>query len=280
MVSGKAGDGSVYQRKNYIVMAKIYDGYLGGFSGKLGTAIGYNWNGRWCLRSLPAHVHNPRTERQQEHRMMFREEVRLAARMAMPVNLALWELGRASGMTSYNLFVKMNQPAFGWVDGALRVDWLRLRLSSGPVAPVALSDVAVDEHNVLNVRFEKNPLRVSASGSDHVYLFVYCPALASGYLASPVFRRSGGASLMLPDGYGREELKLYAIVCDERNRWSETAAAEWSPVAAETSDSLCVTDSSVGDDVDSLEANGLDGVDSRGVVRAADANVIVGPPFH
>ena len=48
-------------------MAKQTAGYLGGFSGKLGTAVGYMWNGKWCLRAHNPMVHNPRTEAQTEH---------------------------------------------------------------------------------------------------------------------------------------------------------------------------------------------------------------------
>lgn len=32
----------------YSVMAKQTAGYLSGFSGKLGTAVGYMWNEKWC----------------------------------------------------------------------------------------------------------------------------------------------------------------------------------------------------------------------------------------
>ena len=49
-------------------MAKQSGGYLGGFSGKLGTAVGYMWNGKWCLRAHNPMVRNPRTEAQTEHR--------------------------------------------------------------------------------------------------------------------------------------------------------------------------------------------------------------------
>lgn len=203
-------------------MATIGTGYLGGFSGKLGTAIGYNWNGRWCLRSLPVRVHNPRTERQQRHRMMFREEVRLAARMAWPVTLALSELARHSGMTSYNLFVKLNQPAFGWADEALQVDWPALRLSTGPVAPVAFAAPVIDEHNTLSISFEKNPLRMHTDSLDLVHLFVYCPDLEQSCMVAPVYRHNRRIRMLLPDGFAGHELQLYAFVQDIHGQFSET----------------------------------------------------------
>ena len=72
-------------------MAKQMNGYLGGFSGKLGPAVGYCWNGKWCMRSHNAVVRNPRTEAQQEHRMLFRDMVRLAGRMKEALRIGLRE---------------------------------------------------------------------------------------------------------------------------------------------------------------------------------------------
>ena len=51
-------------------MAKQHYGINGGYRGAVGTVIGYEWNGRWCLRSRPRRVHNPRTERQQQLRQL------------------------------------------------------------------------------------------------------------------------------------------------------------------------------------------------------------------
>lgn len=102
-------------------MAKIGNGYMGGFSGSLGPAVGYQWNGKWCLRSKPAMVRNPRTVKQMEHRALFRQQVRLAAQMRWAVTTALTDVARESGMTSYNLFVSLNQQAFSQVEGELAV---------------------------------------------------------------------------------------------------------------------------------------------------------------
>ena len=60
-------------------MAKQSEGYLGGFSGRLGPAVGYMWNGKWCLRSHQQFVHNPRTAAQVEHRELFKQQVQLVS---------------------------------------------------------------------------------------------------------------------------------------------------------------------------------------------------------
>ena len=260
--------------KKQILMAKITEGILGGFSGRLGPVVGYRWNGRWCMRSRPVEVRNPRTAAQQAHRMLFRDEVRLAARMAWPVRQALRCAARDCGMTADNLFVRMNQPAFAQVDGVLQVDWQQLRLSTGPMAPVAPTEGRVDEGNVLTVSFERNPLRMRARSDDQVWLYVYCPELEAGTLASAVLRRSGRVRLLLPDGFAERTLWVYAYASDGQGHYSESCAMQVRPEA----EAEAVATALVADDDAGAEGDGLDRVDQCGVVGAAYTDVIVGPP--
>ena len=262
-------------------------GFMGGFSGRLGPAVGYCWQGRWCLRSLPARVRNPRTERQQAHRMMFRDEVRLAARMAWPIDMTMRLLARTSGMTARNMFMQMNQGAFGWAEGRLAVDWQRLRLSTGPLAPVALGVPQV-EAKTLTVSFEKNPLGMRARGGDEVWLYVYCPALEQGCLAAAVHRRAGRVSLLLPDGFEASELWLYAYVSDGMGQFSETCTAHYDGTMpyvsindnVDTPEAGLQGAASVADDVVGAEEDLRDGAHEGLVVGGADADIVVGPPLH
>ncbi|MBR4739471.1 MAG: hypothetical protein IK058_05655 [Bacteroidales bacterium] len=219
-------------------MAKIGNGCLDGFQGRIGPVVGYQWNGKWCMRSLPDRMTNPRTGRQMEHRSMFKQEVQLAAAMRWAVTPGLTDAARENGMTAYNLFVSINQPCFGISEGALQVDYSSLTLSAGPVAPVALGTPVIDDNNTLTVSFEKNPLGRSASGADMVHLFIFCPSLMMGETAEPVFRHAGRFAVALPDEFRDLELHLYAYVLDEHKRCSPScyaspeAASGEAPVAA------------------------------------------------
>ena len=206
-------------------MAKIGSGYLGGFNGVLGPAIGYLWNGKWCVRSRPGQVRNPRTANQVACRQSFAAEVRLAAAMRWGVNAGLTAAAREAGMTAYNLFVSINQEAFAFADGQLSVQWPLLQLSVGPVAPVAFATPQVHPGNVLEIAFEKNPEHRLAANYDRVNLFVYCPDLAEGYLATPVYRRSKSLAVSLPDNMAGREVQLYGWVEDEQGRLSTTLYA-------------------------------------------------------
>ena len=218
-------------------MAKQTEGFLGGFNGKLGPVVGYRWKGVWCVRSQPSVVKNPRTEAQQEHRAMFKAEVQLAGRMRWALNIGFKLVADERNMTPMNLFVKGNQEAFGWRPlpqdgenrwdtGVLMVDYAALRVSYGPVAPVAVTEASVDDDNVLNLRFDKNPLRRSCDGYDNVYFWVFNEHLQEGYLTNPVYRRAQKAAVALPDAFaagGAEALHVYAFAQDEQGRCSESA---------------------------------------------------------
>ncbi|MBR1765409.1 MAG: hypothetical protein IJ745_00030 [Bacteroidales bacterium] len=204
-------------------MAKQSGSYMGGFSGRLGPAVGYQWNGKWCLRARPQAVRNPRSEKQTEHREMFKREVQLAAQMRWAVVKALTPMAREAGMTSYNLFVSLNQAAFSLVDGVFTVDYSRLVLSTGTAAPVAMESAECKEDGIVEVKFDKNPLHLVAGAHDSVYLYAYCPAAERGYLAAPVYRNAKRMAAVLPESFEGQRVELYLMVEDGRGRWSETA---------------------------------------------------------
>lgn len=197
----------------------------GGFSGRLGQLVGYQWNGRWCLRLRPAAVRNPRTAAQQAARSRFAGAVQQAAKMRWGVMEGLRGVAREAGMTPYNAFVSLNQQAFSMVDGVFTVDYAALRISTGPVAPVAVTQAAVDAHNVLTVRFERNPLNMRAGSFDAVNVYVYCPAIEDEYLAAAVYRRDGRVAVALPDTFAGQPMHIYAYVTDQAGLTSETAYA-------------------------------------------------------
>ena len=223
-------------------MAKQTVGFMGGFQGTLGPAVGYMWNGKWCVRSRPGAVRNPRTPAQVAHREMFKREVQLAANMRWAVENTMRELARQEGMTCFNLFVKVNQHAFSLVErdlsganqpneggmdknqpneggmGVFTVDYSALRLSMGDVAPVENARVERRDGRVLEVVFDKG----HGFSHDHVHMFVYAPGLERGLMSLPVFRRDKKVAMMLPDRYVDEELHIYLMVHTDDGQWSES----------------------------------------------------------
>ena len=222
-------------------MAKIEQGYMGGFVGKLGPAVGYHWRGKWCMRALPAKVHNPRTAAQQAHRMRFREMVQLAGRFRVAVNTGLHQLACEHGMTECNMFVHRNHRLLG----AEGLDYSRLEVSHGPVAPVAFAPAEIDGQMVLRVAFEKNPLRQRADGDDRVVLFIYCASHQMGIRTQAVERRSGRVEVALPSQWRGTELHIYGFVEDRAGRASRTLYVSQAAPAGDGTDRQGETEKSL-----------------------------------
>ena len=199
-------------------MAKQRFGITDGFRGSVGPVIGYQWRGQWCLRAKPRRVHNPQTAAQQEHRLLFRDMVRLASHMLPVLRMGLYQAAVAEHMTEGNLFVKMNKDLFA----PQGVDYRGLALSTGPVAPVEFTAAGLDVQGVLRVEFEKNPLHVRADSDDEVRVYVYCPALRRGVMSGGVARRARRMQMALPDEFLGCELHCYGFVRDADGRTSET----------------------------------------------------------
>ena len=192
---------------------------MGGFIGKLGPAVGYHWRGRWCVRALPAKVHNPRTEAQQAHRMEFREMVRLAGRFRPAVGVGLRAEAMRRGMTECNLFVHRNHRCLTR-EG---LDYSALQVSHGPAAPVGFGRWSVDGQGVLRVGFEKNPLERSAHADDEVKLFVYSVDLQVGMKLQGTRRGARQVAVALPDEWVGTELQVYGFVVDRQGRVSNSS---------------------------------------------------------
>ena len=118
-------------------MAKQRFGINDGYRGTVGTVIGYQWRGQWCLRARPRFVHNPRTERQQQNRQLFKAVWSFATQLRMPLRTSLRQTALESHMTECNRFMHLNKGLFAIdTEGRLTVDYENLAVSEGPVVPV------------------------------------------------------------------------------------------------------------------------------------------------
>lgn len=92
-------------------MAKIKQGILGGFSGKVASLVGTSWKGRAVMKSLPLSVANPRTESQVGQRNKFSKVAELAStiltQFVQPIENPI-----SGNISGYNLFCKDNKTAF------------------------------------------------------------------------------------------------------------------------------------------------------------------------
>ena len=211
-------------------MAIATNNQMMGLKGKVGLLVSYQWRGKWITRTFSSKPRNPRSEKQQAHRMLFKQEVQLAGRMNWVLRETLDAVSAEHGMTACNYFIKKNQATFSAEDGVLAVNWADLVLSEGPVAPVAFGVPEITEGTTLTVTFERNPLHMSSNNFDRVYVYLYCPEIQMGFFTAPVYRRDRRLSVVLPEQFRGHEVQLWGMVQDHAGRWSETIYIGCGPV--------------------------------------------------
>ena len=88
-------------------MARLDQGLLGGYSGKLGTTVGATWKGINVVRTYQPNVANPNTQKQRDHRTKFSDIAKLGSFYLDTMVKPFWERG-AKKMSGYNAFVRAN----------------------------------------------------------------------------------------------------------------------------------------------------------------------------
>ena len=222
-------------------MAKIEQGILGAFSGKVGGVVGYVWRGRQVVRAYRREINYPDTESQRAERAWFVGMVRFAATARPALLLGLRERAARWQMTEGNAFVRMNKGCFGrgrmetieaidsieTIDSMDFIDYQGIRVSEGSAAAVRFTTAVVDGDGVLRVSFEKKGGLTRARGCDRVYVYVYNTGTREGLLSAPAERRSGRLSVRLPDGWNQQNVRLWGFVVDGEGRASNSAYIGW-----------------------------------------------------
>ena len=162
-------------------------------SGKLGNKIYYTWHGRQCERSMPTHVANPQTPEQQSHRNAFATISKLSSYFKGAHLIGLHWLSVREHNSTYALFRKLNKDCFT-PDGD--IDYPHVIVSKGSVPMVSITSAGISD-GLLSVTFDSRSY--GGAATDELYLFVYCPALCVGRLATPVPRSTGKVTAVLPD---------------------------------------------------------------------------------
>lgn len=218
-------------------MAKVYNNVLGDMVGKIGPLVGYLWRGQPVFRAYVKHIRYPDTERQQAERNWFVTMVRFAAAARPALLLGLRDSIRGKLLTEGNYFVQRNKQHFrypthndlsvtlGLSSHAQRhvvVDYSRLALSEGPVAPVVPTCADVTTDGILAVDFDRNCRQPRCKDSDSVYLYVYDATEQRGLLSGPVRRSSAHHRLRLPDAWQTHDLHCYLFALDAQGHASAT----------------------------------------------------------
>ncbi len=203
-------------------MAKIEQGILGGYSGRVGKVVGYYRMGKWCVRSYQPTINDAKTEAQLRQRSVFKVMIGLASRVLEPIRLGLKRASDEAEMTECNLFMHHNKKCFRHIDGTVAIDYAGLQLSRGSLPGVRFTELRMGDGMRVEAVYETNRRSSQARMDDRVVVYAYHPASGTGILSAPAERRSRGLAFVLPDQWAGQEVHFYGFTVSEEGRASAT----------------------------------------------------------
>lgn len=201
------------------------EGINGGFSGRVGTVVGYRRLGTWCVRAYVPSVCDARSERQLGQRGRFVAMVRFASQLREVLHAGMGFCSHEAHLTEGNYFVKLNKGCFALEGEALSIDYPQLRVSDGEVAEVGFGEVACRNEGMrwlLAATFVRNPLRLTVDGGDRVYLAAICAERSEALLSVPAYRRQEAVAITLPQEWQGCTVHLYGFVQSAHGEASPT----------------------------------------------------------
>ncbi len=226
-------------------MAKVEMGILGGFSGRVGTVVGYYRRGGWYVRAYQPHIKDRRSEAQLAQRGRFKAMIQFASQATGVLRVGLREAARAAGLTEGNLFLKENHARFSRGTSLTSstsctsltsstsqtrdsgIDFAGLRFSKGRLAGLRLTEATVDEGGALRVKWQS----LGGQAADRIHIFIYSEAQRQGVCAE-AGRAAGHTAVLLPDGFAAAGLHVWAFAASASGRVSPTAYCAATEAAA------------------------------------------------
>ena len=200
-------------------MGTFEKGYLGGFSGKVGTAVGSTWKNLNVLRSRP-----PSKRKGQPSELQLEQQARfsLITNLLLPLTDLLnvtYNKSAAARMSGFNKAFSVNNQAIAGVFPAITVDYPKILLSKGSLpnvsAPAAASTVA----GKLAYSWVDNSGVNSALSSDLVYVAAYNEELKHWlFLTKAAARNAAGYTLDVTPFSGKPVQTWLGIMSADRKK--------------------------------------------------------------
>ena len=203
-------------------MAKIDQGILGGYSGRIGSVVGYYRKGKWCVRAYQPTINDAKSAAQLQQRSIFKAMIQFASRTLAPIRWGMKQISDMEEITECNLFMRMNSQNFKHIDGTVQIVYSGLQFSMGDLPGVDFRSLQVEADGRVTVDYEPNRISSRAKMEDEVHVYAYLPSEGLGVLCAPASRRSKQTAFMLPDGWASQDVHFYGFTLASDGCASET----------------------------------------------------------
>ena len=190
-------------------MGSIKQGILGGFSGKVGTVIGFVRNGIAFMRGLTLSHSDANTPAQQEQRAKFSLVVKFLRPLTTLLRMGFKTAGsRLSGFNAAMSYTMEN--ALTGIYPALEIDYTKVLICRGNLPGALNPAVASAVAGQVNFTWENNAWDASANAADKVVLAVYNPAKQKAvYVIGDATRADGSQIVELPELFSDDNVQCY-----------------------------------------------------------------------
>ena len=113
-------------------MAVLRNGPNGGFSGKVGSVVGYKWKGLDVIRGLPRKSHKPRSEARLANEQAMKLIMGILKPLKLFIRMGFRYAAEPLNMGAFNLALSLNKKnAIKGEYPNLEIDWDKLQISQG-----------------------------------------------------------------------------------------------------------------------------------------------------
>lgn len=204
-------------------MATLKDGINGGFTGKVGSVIGYQLNGKWVIKGLPklSNKNKKGTDKQNKCRSKFSLIQSFLSYVLDFIHVGFHLYARAKHMSAHNAAKSYNMLyAF---DEQGQIDYTQVRLCQGNLLPPENAVVKAAENGLLfNWDIQNSAGYIRAN--DQVMLMAYDENSNLAFrTVSGNRRRSGEQLLKIQEhGIGKRYHTWMAFIADNRESISNS----------------------------------------------------------
>lgn len=190
-------------------MGQIFQGILGGFSGKVGTVIGYVRNGVAFMRGMATGHTDANTSAQQIQRAKFSLVVRFLRPLTALLRIGFKEAG--SRLTGYNSAMAYTmENAVTGISPDFAIDYAKVLVCRGNLPGALNPAVTSAVAGQVDFTWENNDWDAGADADDKVVLVVYNPAKQKAIsVIGDATRATGNQSVEVPDLFSADNVQCY-----------------------------------------------------------------------
>lgn len=192
-------------------MARIKDGITGGVSGKIGTIVGAKWRGISYIKTKPAKIKDPKSQKQLKQRSKFNVTLNFIRTATELIKIG-FQSEADERKTAYNAAMSYNMKHAVKPDDrgeGFELDHEKVKISLGPLDGASDMQTRIEGDKLL---FEWDSTKTATTGrmDDMAMVMAYntlkCRAIHDINAGK---RMEGVASISLPQNWSGDEIMVY-----------------------------------------------------------------------